>query len=98
MDWQPIETAPKDLSEVLVYDPNDGVCIARWEKLAPSPFWNKDIFDLWDSKEVEDISVEPTHWMPLPPDPRLGKAPDQGPDYGAGLDGHWTTLAGWTRG
>ena len=56
MKWQPIETAPKDGSWLLLYgDPysNDwAVFVGRFEK---SGWQQPDGFDL-----------EPTHWMPLP--------------------------------
>ena len=61
--WQPIETAPKDGTEVLLIisaynDPSRGraYVIARWE-------WGGWIDD-------EEISIHPpTHWRPLPQPP-----------------------------
>lgn len=65
--WQPIETAPKDGTRVLLFTthiPNDyynesfiGVQIGRW-----------DCGHMSDGWEFENIG-EPTHWMPLPPPP-----------------------------
>lgn len=86
MNWQPIETAPKD-----------GTCILAY--LAETPIWRKWVvpdtlyavvfweYDCWRSMEVEDcgtmggeltgwmpdwvcIDVTPTHWMPLPKAPK----------------------------
>lgn len=75
-DWQPIETAPKDGTAVLVYPgtwSGRSASIAKWEsdKYAkkPRPFWRRD-----DDMGRVTISRErsPTHWMPLPP-PMLDK-------------------------
>ena len=56
--WMPIETAPKDDAEILVWD--DGfVWIAHWE--ARDGFW---------SLLGDGITVDPTHWMLLPEPPK----------------------------
>lgn len=59
--WQPIETAPRDGSRVLVW--YGFALTARWRSSGkcPNPFWG------WHSGENW---VEPTHWMPLPAGPR----------------------------
>lgn len=64
LDWQPIETAPKDGRFVLIaFDcPNPeykAVCVARIRK-----GWST-----WDSFPG-DYTKHPTHWMPLPPPPQ----------------------------
>lgn len=67
--WQPIETAPKNGSEVLLWLPTP---YNRMEKVR----W----FDLWENWQLGDFpddsdeycgigSAVPTHWMPLPPAP-----------------------------
>jgi len=73
-EWQPIETAPKDNTLVLLYakidpDPNfsDFMDVGYWETynfwLGPvppeGPCWN------WSLSEHQ-----PTHWMHLPEPPR----------------------------
>lgn len=63
--WQPIETAPKDGSDVLlfyaeVYGQTHQVIIGHWN---PRGFW------VWQHRAVRGYSYEPTHWMPLPPAP-----------------------------
>ena len=63
MEWQSIETAPKDGEEIMIctlYD--DGTCshfeIVRWP----------DFTDHWIG--LQDICLsDPTHWMPLPEPP-----------------------------
>lgn len=54
--WQPIETAPKDAHEILVYEDGE-MSITYWNKYAEC--WDYDV--VCDSK--------PTHWMPLPEPP-----------------------------
>lgn len=63
MDWQPIETAPKDGSRILAYEPSADSKIHEiwWEDDCGGPFqgWTDD----WDTEP------EPTHWVPLPAGP-----------------------------
>jgi len=66
-EWLPIETAPKDGTEVLVFSPDVyyPVEIVTWQK---NPYNG----DAWASARCVDgltISGRPTHWMPLPPPP-----------------------------
>lgn len=59
MDWQPIETAPKDGSQVLVYAVRrTGPLVASAANRTGSQWWAVNIGCLW-----------PTHWMPLPAPP-----------------------------
>ena len=55
MEWQPIETAPKDGSDILVWD-GDSVSLANW---FGGEWWVLGEFTL------DNV----THWMPLPPPP-----------------------------
>ena len=67
MDWQPIETAPKDGRWVLVCGGNWRVIMA-WYALNPRidrAYWK--VSDEWDDYELADD--QPTHWMPLPEPP-----------------------------
>jgi len=67
--WQPIETAPQDGTQVLVYYKryvcNSGVFIAYWNGYK----------NCWWSFEEDYASVaikygnQPSHWMPLPKPP-----------------------------
>ena len=73
-DWQPIETAPKDGTAVLVSPgtwSDRSASIAKWksDKYAkkPRPYWSRD-----DDLGRVTLSRErqTTHWMPLPPPPQ----------------------------
>jgi hypothetical protein len=59
--WQPIETAPKDNTPILVPTNahSDGIVIVRWYTYNRLAAWRD-----WD----EDVHF-PTHWMPLPQPP-----------------------------
>lgn len=79
MQWQPISTAPKDGTWVLVYrrrsDTQDDIEAAQYNTwIADKKAWMKgDIsFPTWD---------EPTHWMPLPELP-VTPADDLRPNLG----------------
>jgi hypothetical protein len=74
--WQPIETAPRDGTEVLLTDGED-VGGGFWdsEKLSfakrsgPGWFWEMDRADLPSARKIIGI----THWMPLPPPPAMSR-------------------------
>jgi hypothetical protein len=59
-DWQSIETAPKNETDVLTFGPA-GMIVARYDD------------DAWRiyNNGYEDATVrkQPTHWMPLPSPP-----------------------------
>jgi hypothetical protein len=71
MNWQPIETAPKDGSEILaaVRYPKDKNIKGVWRTFFA--YWVTDIPDypegVWalDPDTPLDIGT-PTHWMPVP--------------------------------
>jgi hypothetical protein len=64
MIWQPIETAPKDGTEMLLYSPVDGVKSSHFEGGVWQGFpWRSPI-----SRDFQ--AAKPTHWMPLPEPPK----------------------------
>lgn len=70
--WQPIETAPKDGTKILVHCPRLGVCgPAKWDdnrfNKNPRPFWTHWGIEIRGLREVRDD--QPTHWMPRPAAP-----------------------------
>lgn len=78
-DWQPIETAPRDGTEVLglYYRPSDGLfgeqTYGPWTMAFDRGAWRPS----WDGgwvveymsdfgTEYKELDMEPTHWMPWP--------------------------------
>lgn len=72
MKWQPINTAPKDGTRILVYN-GDGMHVAAWEEstmtLKEKKNWVYASYSLggWNYYEVVDGV---THWMSLPDPPK----------------------------
>lgn len=70
-EWQPIETAPKDGSPVLVYAVEGctqwkfytPLWICRWEEGHEDGEWIEAGGELY-------TTCKPTHWMPLPKPPK----------------------------
>lgn len=55
---RPIETAPRDRTPIIAYDPELG-----WHEV----WWNGHE---WASEDADvDAMYEPTHWIPRPPKP-----------------------------
>ena len=71
--WQPIETAPKDGSTILVFGEGE-ISVAFWENPVRCGFWRcvgYGILACEDSgspyaRPPSLIHPDPTHWMPLP--------------------------------
>ena len=57
--WQPIETAPKDGTKVIV-------CIAGKEYNSDCAFWRRGYWVIYKGSVLIILEFEPTHWMPLP--------------------------------
>jgi hypothetical protein len=68
MDWQPIETAPKDGSFVLAY--NAG---SMFQDMVEETMWIVQFSGGRWRIALDGQSAQPTHWMPLPAPP----APNQ---------------------
>lgn len=74
MNWQPIETAPKDGTVILVavflFGPD--VSSAKWN----GAYWDMRFMDdyvgPYDSQYEREFGL-PAHWMPLPPPPENTK-------------------------
>ena len=58
VEWQPIETAPKDGTPVLVHD-EGAIEIATWDSDS----------DAWRDCSGHKMWPSPQHWMPLPDPP-----------------------------
>lgn len=69
MKWQPIETAPRDGTEILIYPCKDSSWfssphdrdVAHWDGRG----WYLSIDDC-----VASYALSPTHWMPLEEPPK----------------------------
>lgn len=61
--WQPIETAPKDGTTVLVCDRLGDCSVASYWARKPT-YWDGN----WGDGEYE---TRPSHWMPLPAAPEV---------------------------
>lgn len=76
MNWQPIETAPKDGTDILVWY-SGAVRVTRWyvhymnghPDLRRAPEWDQDV--MYGPSYYGPM--EPTHWMPLPQPPEQSK-------------------------
>jgi hypothetical protein len=79
MKWKPIETAPRDRTDVLVHSPKWLVPMvmnyASWEYFARE-YGNPEYMEAgWylthatDFDQPDEYTREPTHWQPLPPPP-----------------------------
>lgn len=67
--WQPIETAPRDGTRILVYgklgfESEPGIGTVRWDSFHKE--WN---CDPCEASEYEPEACAVTHWMPLPEPP-----------------------------
>jgi hypothetical protein len=68
--WQPIETAPKDGTQILIFSRAEGRAIASFSHIdADGTVW-------WKSGEFPDYSSGATHWLPLPKGPSEEVADD----------------------
>ncbi len=78
--WQPIETAPKDGTQVIL---TNGVSVAQGNWLHSEPFIreHRDLEGRYIDQDESDgydgwidfiggMMPEPTHWMPLPTPPK----------------------------
>jgi hypothetical protein len=74
MTWQPIETAPKDGTRIILFLPSR----YSFPAMVTIGLWFEDFLpgrNGWSYCEVDEIGQfieEPiTHWMPLPPPPEV---------------------------
>lgn len=77
LGWQPIESAPKDGSEIVLRVPvmrPQSAAIGRWFDFGQVIH---GVTGYWTAHATQ---VEPTHWMPLPPAPDAKDAIPPGPE------------------
>lgn len=63
MEWQPISTAPLG-PRILTYDPEIGQTVA-------SAGWRNESPEVIKWEVLNDITINPSHWMPLPKPPNF---------------------------
>lgn len=68
-EWQPIETAPRDGTEILGWC-EIGVVVVSWNEQRfhknPKPYWDSNRQSVTWMREY----CQPTHWQPLPQPPK----------------------------
>jgi hypothetical protein len=80
MNWEPIETAPKDGTKILLVQ-DETVGVGRWEDTSCEVRelvedtgkrqvyeWVLKVSGYWEAEN--DGLYSPTHWMPLPTPPK----------------------------
>lgn len=70
MSWQPISTAPRDGTPVLIYMPDavePCISLAMWSHCPEDPLGDA-WYEYWGDSNGP-IDAEPSHWMPLPKPP-----------------------------
>ena len=75
MMWQPIETAPKDHTNILLaYRVEHGDELWVGNGYYETGLMSDGIYVGWMCEDMENCI--PTHWMPLPDPPALGEKKD----------------------
>lgn len=72
-EWQPIETAPRDGTDVDLWDQNGRQTECRW-MIPQAKEYSRRFVAEWCYYHVEwgewvELGGHPTHWMPLPASP-----------------------------
>lgn len=67
--WQPIETAPRDGTEVLANDTSGIGSRVVVAKYLAGDEWSGWIYDDDMLTDCNPLGPRPSHWMPLPPPP-----------------------------
>jgi len=69
--WQPIETAPKDGTAILLHYDWEPLTVVGYFGTGDMPEMQHDRWRVkYDCDSLEAGFGVPTHWMPLPPAPR----------------------------
>lgn len=72
MEWQPIETAPKNGSILLVTDKEEMYLAGWWNWSFVFPTRGTDAWRVVGSDRGDGCEIiNPTHWLPLPAIPKV---------------------------
>jgi len=71
MEWQPIETAPKDETWVLLYGEHGGADYSPHMDVAQYAHGGWITYHLDEHAEPKSPTCTPTHWQPLPERPGI---------------------------
>lgn len=70
MNWQPIETAPKDGTAIWLFEATDWPVCGVYRVISGEDFhWEGWLYADELLSEVKPDGLTPTHWMPLPEPP-----------------------------
>ena len=75
-EWQPIDTAPKDGTQIIGYEPQDsiygGVIGIQWIPQTSKMYFGSEIKlgGYWAKSVHTQVVLKPTHWLPLPELPK----------------------------
>ena len=64
-EWKKIESAPKDGTKIMIWAPGRAVHVAKWDN-----HWGERGDKWWRVPEGGYWFDPPTHWMPLPEQPK----------------------------
>lgn len=67
--WQPIETAPRDGTEILLGYAGSHSCAGYWMGDPALNYWNETGWFWTGANVITEHPDSPTHWQPLPPPP-----------------------------
>lgn len=83
MNWQPIETAPRDGVFILLGYAGSHTSEGRWVGDPSRNHWGETGWFETDEDVLCEHPSEPTHWMPIPQPPELPRyeVTDAGRDY-----------------
>lgn len=71
-EWRPIEEAPMDGTVLLLFSRYEGVILARWCNYGYAWDWYADADGAAYDNGGNHVTVTaPTHFMPLPPPPKV---------------------------
>lgn len=70
MEWQRMDSAPRDGTRVLLIVPPHGVSTGHFDMARSN--WGPDA-SLWIAHSVLNKEAHPTYWMPLPLPPEVGQ-------------------------